>query len=295
MGGWDVRGGPFPESLRWLSGSEAGQAWLERLPDLVASACEQWGLTPEAPFADGYCSLAMPVHLDTGVAAVLKIQYPDRESEQEAAALSTWAGNGAVRLLEHSEELHALLIERCLPGGYLSELEHDAALTVLLDLVPRLAVPASDPFTTLTDEALHWAQTLTETWNVAGRPFERSLVDRAVDVLQAQAKSQGPQVLIHQDLHPDNVLRAEREPWLAIDPKPLVGELEFAVAPIVRAAELGHTRELTLRRLDILSAELGLDRTRARDWTFAQTMAWSFENLTPIEGALETARWLAEA
>lgn len=182
-----------------------------------------------------------------------------------------------------------------MPGTYLSEVDHDDALAVFVDLVPRLAIHAGGPFTTLADEAQHWSVQLDETWERAGRPFERGLVDRALEVLQDQSQSQGPQVLVHQDLHPDNVLRAEREPWLAIDPKPLVGELEFAVAPIVRAAELGHSRELTWRRLDILCEGLGLNRDRARDWTFAQTMAWSFENLEPIPGALETARWLTEA
>ena len=67
----------------------------------------------------------------------------------------------------------------------------------------------------------------------------------------------------------------QREPWLAIDPKPLTGEREFAVAPIVRSTELGHSRRAVLRRLDRLTAELGLDRDRARGWTIGQTIAWA--------------------
>ena len=71
-------------------------------------------------------------------------------------------------------------------------------------------------------------------------------------------------MLLHQDLHGDNVLAAEREPWLAIDPKPLAGEREFGIAPIVRSRELGHSRREVLGRLDRLVTELGLDRERAR-------------------------------
>ena len=93
---------------------------------------------------------------------------------------------------------------------------------------------------------------------------------------------------------PDNVLAAEREPWLVIDPKPLVGEREFAVAPIIRASELGHSRRAVVERLDRLTSELGLDRERARGWAIGQTIAWSFDGDFHATHA-ETARWLLEA
>jgi streptomycin 6-kinase len=100
-------------------------------------------------------------------------------------------------------------------------------------------------------------------------------------------------VLLHQDLHAQNVLRAEREPWLVIDPKPLAGEREFGVAPIVRSLELGHSRRHVVGRLDRLTGELGLDRERARLWSIAQTIAWSFGSR--FRQHIETARWLLEA
>jgi streptomycin 6-kinase len=102
-------------------------------------------------------------------------------------------------------------------------------------------------------------------------------------------------VLVHQDLHAGNVLRAEREPWLAIDPKPLAGEREFGVAAIVRGAELGHSRGAVIRRLDRLCGALGLDRERARRWTLAQTIAWAFDGGQVIHGHIEVAQWLYEA
>jgi streptomycin 6-kinase len=99
---------------------------------------------------------------------------------------------------------------------------------------------------------------------------------------------------VHQDLHGENVLAAEREPWLVIDPKPLAGEREFALAPIVRSFEFGHSRSEVLRRLDRLSGELALDRERARGWAIAQTIAWSFDSAY-ADGHFETARWLLAA
>ena len=130
-------------------------------------------------------------------------------------------------------------------------------------------------------------------WEQSGHAIERRLVDAAVDALRSLSASQGEQVLLNQDLHGDNVLAAEREPWLVIDPKPLVGEREFAAAPIVRSFELGPSRADVLYRLDRLTSELGLDRERARGWTIGQTMAWAFDS-DYSETHLQTVRWLLE-
>jgi len=139
-----------------------------------------------------------------------------------------------------------------------------------------------------------WIDYLPAEWEQAGKPFERHLLDAAVARLEALASSQGEQVLLYQDLHGDNVLAAEREEWLVIDPKPLVGEREFAVAPIVRDPELGHSRRDVLYRLDRLTSELGLDRERARGWTIGQTIAWSLDT-SYLHKHVETVRWLLES
>ncbi len=233
----------------------------------------------------------MRATLADGTPAVLKLIHPHREAEHEADALARWGGAGAVRLLERSEDGLAILMERCEPGTPLSAAGPAAALDVLTALLPRLWVPAGEPFHTLADEAAWWVAYLPDEWEQAGRPFERRLLDAALDALTALAPTQAEQVLLHQDLHGDNVLAAAREPWLAIDPKPLVGEREFAVAPIVRSTELGHSRRAVVGRLDRLTSELGLDRDRARGWTIGQTIAWS------VDGGAEhheVARWLLE-
>jgi streptomycin 6-kinase len=228
-----------------------------------------------------------------GEDAVLKIQTPHRESEHEAAALDLWAGKGAVRLLAHDEGRHALLLERCVPGTPLSEVGQDAALDVFVDLLPRLWRPAGAPFRPVAEEAAWWLESLPASWERFGRPFERRLMDAALDALRELPPTQGEQVLLHQDLHGDNVLAAQREPWLAIDPKPLAGEREFGLAPIVRSFELGDSRRDVLHRLDRLSSEFGLDRERARGWAIGQTLAWSFDSEYHATH-IETVRWLLE-
>jgi streptomycin 6-kinase len=235
-----------------------------------------------------------PAVTAAGEQVVLKIQKPHRESEHEAAALELWNGEGSIRLLAHDPGRHALLLERCLPGTPLAALGQDEALEVFVQLLPRLWKQVGGPFRPLAEEAAWWAESLPASWERLGRPFERKLLEAALAALRELSPTQGEQVLLHQDLHGENVLAAEREPWLAIDPKPLAGEREFGVAPIVRSFELGHSRAEILRRFDRLTAELGLDRERARGWTIGQTVAWSFDS-GYHERHIETARWLLQA
>jgi streptomycin 6-kinase len=225
---------------------------------------------------------------------VLKIQWPHRESGHEAVALELWNGDGAVRLLAHDEERHALLLERARPGAHLAELGPEGALDVLIGLLPRLWKPAGAPFRSLADEAEWWAGYIHDEWTAAGKPCEQELVDFAVAALEELSPTQGEQVLVHQDLHGDNVLAAQRDPWLAIDPKPLAGERELGLASIIRSFELGHSERAVVHRLDRLSSELGLDRDRARRWAIAQTIAWSFGSEFQ-RTHVETARWLLQA
>ena len=268
--------------------------WLERVPQLLSECAEEWGLSLGEPYAQGAAGYALRAER-AGELVVLKLIYPHREAEHEAEALRVWDGDGAVRLLDHDEERWAMLLERCEPGTLLARTDPDAALDVLIGLLPRLWKRADGcTFHTLAGEVAWWLGELPTEWERAGRPFERALFDHVMETLRALSGSQGEPVLLHQDIHTDNVLAAQREPWLVIDPKPLVGEREFNAAPIVRDYVLGHSRERVLQRLDRLSAELGLDRERALGWTIGQTVAWMFES-TQLEKHLETVRWLLEA
>jgi streptomycin 6-kinase len=271
------------------------ETWLERVPTLLDECVAEWGLRLGEPYEAGVAGHTVRADLPDGRRAVLKLIYPHREAEQEAEALRAWDGDGAIRLLAHDADRWAMLIERCEPGTQLAELPPDEGLAVLIDLLPRLWIPAGAPFYTLAEEVDWWLSYLPDEWVKTGQPFERSLLEAAMDALAAQAATQGEHVLLHQDLHGDNVLAAQREPWLVIDPKPLVGEREFAVAPIVRDSELGHSREQALARLDRLTSELGLDKERARWWTIGQSLAWFSMDGLVMDTNVEVARWLAEA
>jgi streptomycin 6-kinase len=250
----------------------------------VNELVERWELELGEPYPPGAAGYAVRATLPDGTPAVLKISNPHREAEQEADALERWNGDGAVRLLGRDDECHALLLERCEPGTFLSE--SPEALDVLIGLLPRLWKNA-DGFHTLADEAARWADDL------RCECSDRSLLEPALHYIRELAPTQGEQVLAHQDLHGENVLAAQREPWLVIDPKPLAAEREFAAASIVRSFELGHSKRDVLDRLDRITSELGLDRDRALGWTVAQTVAWSGGS-DYVEQHVETVHWLLE-
>jgi streptomycin 6-kinase len=282
----------LPEGLKYLKASPEAEPWFSSLPALLKEMAAEWDLTLGEPFELCHVSYTMPVDSPFGP-AVLKLQWPHPECQWEADALIHWNGAGAVKLLAHDRERHALLVERCVPGITLAECETGDRIAVYLDLLRELSVPAGAPFRSLREEAMEWRSYLLPRWEAAGRPCPEEHIRSALDLLDWLPGSQGEQVLLHQDLHPGNVLTAGRAPFLAIDPKPLAGEREFALSPIINAFELGHTPEDKRALLDRLCDGLGLDPERARGWAIVQALAWSFS--TPFAAYRhDTARWLIE-
>jgi streptomycin 6-kinase len=287
---------------RWRT-VPGGAGWLERLPRLAAECAERWSLRLGEPFEPARISLVVPAWLQDGTRAVLKLTFPEPDSEHEADALAHWDGRGAVRLLARDEELRALLVERCDPGTQLWQVEDDEEATAIAAGVARRLwrpAPERHRFRTLEGEATRWAVELPPLWEELGRPFEPALLSAAVTALEELGPTQGEPVVVDQDFHGGNVLRAEREPWLAIDPKPMVGEREFGLVSLVRdrrdalAADADPAGRIR-RRLDLLSSELGLDRERLRGWSLAHALAWAFEDEGVHELHVDCARWLAQA
>jgi streptomycin 6-kinase len=219
-------------------------------------------------------------------------------SSYEANALEHWRGEGAVRLLEVDRERNALLVERAEPGTPLWDVADDEeAILIAASVLRRLwRHPPSDdhPFRLLASEAEEWAAQIRADWEALGRPFERRLVDAAAESVRELAGSQPEVVVCHQDLQGSNVLRAHREPWLAIDPKPIVGDPAFDVASLLRDRRWSIQAAVIRRRLDLISAELGLDRERIRGWGLAHALHWGVGPDKIEPDLVECARLLAE-
>jgi streptomycin 6-kinase len=291
-----------PAGLDWWRLRPGGAGWLERVPRLVSECAELWELEVDPAYEGSHVSLVAPATLADGTRAVLKLNFPDPESEQEADALDPWDGRGAVQLLARDQERRALLLERCEPGTELWEVpDEEEANRIAAGVLRRLwrPVPVDSSFRLLADEAASWARALPALWEQLGRPFEHELVEQAVASAHELGSSQGEPVVLHQDYHGGNVLRATRELWLAIDPKPLVGEREFDAASLLRDRrdELvadARPQQRVRRRLDQLVADLGLDRERMRGWAIVHALAWRVSGTGGVEeDMVACARWLA--
>lgn len=295
----------IPRRLDWWRDVPGGAEWLGRLPQLAAECAEEWHLRLGPAFEGSNVSLVLAAERADGVPAVLKINFPEEESEHEADALNHWDGVGAARLLEHDPGRRVLLIERCVPGTTLWQVkDEEEANRIAATVLHRLwrSPPLGHSFRSLEGEALRWAEELPREWASIDRPFEQWLIERAVAAVLQLVPTQDELVVVHQDFHGGNVLRAEREPWLTIDPKPLVGERAFDAASLLR----DRREELTLdpapeqrirRRLDQLTAELALDRERLRGWGIVHALRWGFSGRTRKveQDMIACARWLANA
>jgi streptomycin 6-kinase len=285
-----------PASLRHVikEAGDAGEQWLDRLPELVAEAERRFGVRVGRAWPVRI-SFVAPAIRDDGTAAVLKLTLPEAESAGEAEALRRWDGDGAVRLLDSAPDLSAMLLERLEPGTTLWELPEEEANPLAVAILPRLwkPVPEPHPFPILRVEAARWAEEIPRLWEKRGRPYERSLAEEGAALAAELAASVDEDVLLHQDFHNGNVLAAEREPWLVIDPKPIVGDRAFDTASLVRdrrdeLATDPHPARRIRRRVDFVCGELGLDRARVRGWGVVHALFWGSSDLM-----YACARWIA--
>lgn len=271
-----------------------GDRWLAELPQRVGELAGRWRLDVGEPFAQvGAVSWVAPARTSQGEDAVLKVFLVGLENAQEGEALEHYAGRGAVRML--AREPGALLLERLRPGTALWDVEDDdAACRVVAGLLRQLWRPPTDPsvFRALGDDAAMWATHLERDYATAGAPFERSLLDEALRAAADLPDGQGEHVVLHQDLHGGNVLRWGGG-WVAIDPKPVVGEREFDLASLIRDRRWAVTEEVVRRRLDLLAGELGLDRERMRRWSLLHALAWGLGDDGADAAMVACARWLA--
>ena len=246
-------------------------AWVDRLPALTRDVVALWQLRPDGPWTPGYCSLVLPVRTPEGAAAVLKIGFPDDESEHEHLALRRWSGAGAVKLLSADPHRRALLLER-LHSTDLTALTDLQACHVVADIYRRIHVPAMPQLRTLASYVERWNSELAALPRNA--PIPHRLVEQALALATdlAAEPAAGSRV-IHCDLHYQNVLAADREPWLVIDPKPVNGDPHYEIAPMLwnRWDELGgDVREGVRRRFYTLVDHAGFDEDRARAWVLVR-------------------------
>ncbi|PWG10613.1 hydroxyurea phosphotransferase [Streptomyces sp. V2] len=276
---------------------EAGIAFLEGLPALAEEFLARWDLRLDGPSMHGMCALILPVVRTDGLRAVLKLQLLDEESEGEAVALRLWDGDGAVRLLDLDDATGTMLLERLDPERMLARVaDVHTSVEVITGLLAHLtAGPAPQGMRRLADIA---ASMLERTPAVLARipdPEHRRIVADCASAVAEVADEPGDR-LLHWDLHGENVLAADRAPWLAIDPKPLAGDPGYDLWPAI--ANRFDADDIRWR-FDAMTSGLGLDRARARAWTLGRLLEnslWNVEDGEPLdEEDLEIARRLRKS
>jgi streptomycin 6-kinase len=283
------------------SSGASGRAWIAALPGLAADFLDRWALRLDGPAGHGMASLVLPVIRADGTPAALKLQPVSEDNAAAPIGLRTWDGNGVVRLLDHAPDTGTMLLERLDATRPLSSVPSDtAALQVLAELLARLvAVPAPKGLRQLADIAAAMLNQVPRAVSALRDPVEQRLVRTCASAVAELVGEPGDR-LLHWDLHYDNILAGQREPWLAIDPEPLAGDPGFDLLPALHnrwdeVVATGDVARAVLHRFDLLTEVLGLDRQRATGWTLGrvlQNALWDIEDgetaLAPAQVAIAT-------
>ncbi|MEV6046272.1 aminoglycoside phosphotransferase family protein [Streptomyces xanthochromogenes] len=249
---------------------DAGAAWLAELPAIVGELLERWGCVPDGDVMHGGVGVIVPVRRRNEESAVLKVSFPHPGNVHEPDAFVAWNGCGAALLHERDDGRFAMLLERVQPSTLAEVEDGDEIARVAGRLNRRLAIPAPPGLPRLCEQADAWEKQLREDTEELSHPLPRQVLDAAVATVRELGRAQ-PDTLVHGDLHARNILRAWREPWLAVDPKGYVGD------PAYDGGTLLKSRALTLleaddlpkavhRVLDVFTEAAELDRGRVRRW-----------------------------
>ncbi len=256
---------PLPPGV--LAFAERGPDWaafVDRLPRLLRELTEEWGLVVDGEPLHGYCSLVVPVRRG-GEPAMLKLAFPDDESEHEALGLQRWGGDGAVRLLARRPApqraaARAAAPDRPRPRRVLEACE------VVAGLYARLHVPALPQLRPLTSYIARWTASCAALPRDAPVPHRLVAAGGVAGPRPGQPTRPARACMIHGDLHYENVLAGDREPWLVIDPKPVSGDPHYELAPMLwnrwdEAVASGDVRAAVRRRFHTLVDAAGSTRT----------------------------------
>jgi streptomycin 6-kinase len=249
---------------------ERGAAWLAELPSIVEELVDRWGCTPDGEVMHGGVGVVVPVRRASEEAAVLKVSFPHPGNVHEPDAFTTWSGRGAVLLHERADERFAMLLERARTSSLAEVTDEDEVGTVAGRISRRLAVPAPPGLPRLCERADAWEEQLRADASELAHPMSRHVMDAAMATVRELGRVQ-PDILIHGDLHARNILRADREPWLAVDPKGYAGDPAYDGGTLLKSRAVSlldadDLRKALDRYLDVFAEAAELDRERARRW-----------------------------
>lgn len=267
---------------------QRGAAWLDHLPALLGECARRWSLTIGPPFGNLSYNYVAPAARADGSPAVIKLGVPNPELLTEIAALRHYDGHGIVKLLDADPDQGIMLLERLTPGALLLSVADDERATLIAAQVMRQLWRPPPPDAAFPTVA-RWAegvQRLRAEFGGSTGPFPRRLVEEAEALFADLLGSMAAPALLHGDLHHENIMSAERAPWLALDPKGVVGEPAYEVGallrnPLPRLLAAPDPGRVQARRVALLAEALDFERARIRGWGLAQAVLsawWSYED-----------------
>jgi streptomycin 6-kinase len=263
-----------------LAHNADGTHWLEGLAESIVVIRDRWELELEQPLVEqASCSWVAPCHLVDGTKAILKMGFPHMEARDEITGLLCWDGDPVVKVLDYDKELNAMLLERCFPGTALRtrpEQEQDSVIATMLNRLWECPIPL-DTFRPLSLMIDNWSKQAIK--NKANWP-DPGLVNVALQIYKEYAADTNQQVVLATDLHAGNVLQAQREPWLVIDPKPFYGDPTYdATQHLLNCQDrLQADAEGTIRKFSDL---LEIDYERLNHWMFARLVVNTGDQMEP--------------
>jgi streptomycin 6-kinase len=268
-----------------------GEAWFEDLPLVIEELENKWNISVGEPFPGiEYNYVAKAIGSD-GSQSVLKIAPPFETVEifGEAKFLETLSGEGAIQLIDVDRDRQAILLERALPGVALHEDFSSSPVDCIQPAISVLKRILQKPPADITD-----TPTL-EGWfanfeRFRETDFPKKLGEKALDTYKKLSQSSGEASYIHGDYHPGNVVTATREPYLAIDPKGIVGHVGYDIAVFLINLERWQKQNPELETLlanavDAFADAFALTGTEVREWVFAHMVIgawWNFEDMPEL-------------
>jgi streptomycin 6-kinase len=274
----------FRQNILGLHGAK-GAEWLEDLPVLIKKIAENWSLVVEEFFPNLSFHFVAPCLCADGTKAVLKVGFnePDSIVFSEAKMLELLQGNGAVKLLRFDKNRCALLLERLMPGEDLTALcrkNDEQATAIAIDVMRKMSLA---PFKTNEFPDLKkWTASFRQAENTDFSQSHFQKAQRIFDELTGASEAR----LLHGDLHHQNILSAERESYLAIDPKGIIGDIGFEIAVFLNNPRSWiltnpNRQEILDKRIRQFASDFEIEPLELRKWAYAEAVLsawWTFED-----------------
>jgi streptomycin 6-kinase len=276
---------PFVRNVIGASG-EKGAQWLDDLPRIVDEIAEKWSLDVKRHFPNISYNYVAPCNLFHGGSAVLKIGLPEEKPEisYEAEFLRICDGSAAVRLLNFDEKQRAMLIEKLSPGKNLKQIfraDKEKAIEAAIEVMLKIRRPADENF-----DFRHLRDWFGNFKKAVKTDFPLKSIKKAEEFYEQLSSDSKQKYVLHGDLHHENILSAERQPFLAIDPKGIVGEIGYETAVFLN----NHIWWIALGESDLkqklnfavhqFSEAFEIEERDVRKWASAQMILsawWTFE------------------